>query len=295
MRKKEKIQGIFSVQTLSVIGTGTTKKRTKQTTYWYAEEQANGVLQVQAVNDKFIPTGPQVAVEMEKFLNNYQPEPEIYIDKVLPNLKKLEKSISLGESHRKNGEIYSAEYEFNKAMSLDEMNVRVNFGLGLTYLDRGEIERADDIFNRLVKLDSCFEPQHKHLFNEFGISLRKNGMRQQALQYYKRAEELVPHDENLHLNIARVHFEMGEIKPCLEHLRSSLRLNPKLEEASIFLNFLKGKHFIKDCTLDQIIEKTDNDKHVLESLIKKSLLTDEHNNPTVTSNTKSATEKLHFL
>ena len=294
MRKREKIQGIFSVQTLSVIGTGTTKRRTKQTTYWYAEEQKNGVLQVQAVNNNYIPTGPLVAVEMDNFLNSYQPEPEIYLDKVLPNVEKLKNSISLGESHRENGEIYSAEYEFNKAMSLDEMNVRVNFGLGLTYLDRGEIERADNIFKRLICLDSCYEPQHKHLFNEFGISLRKNGMLQQALEYYKRAEELVQHDENLHLNIARVHFEMGEIKPCLEHLQTALRLNNKLEEACIFLNFLKGKEFIKECTLDQIIEKTANDKKTLDSLIKNSLLAEEEK-PKVTTKSRSATEELNFL
>lgn len=295
MRKRERIQGIFSVQTLSVIGTGTTKKRTKQTTYWYAEELENGVLQVQAVNENYIPTGPLVAVEMENFLNSYQPEPEIYLEKVLPNINKLEKSISLGESHREKGESYSAEYEFNKAMNLDEMNVRVNFGLGLTYLDRGEIERADNIFKRLVNLESCFEPQHKHLFNEFGISLRKNGMLQQALGYYKRAEELVRKDENLQLNIARVHFELGEIKPCLEHLREALRLNRKLEEACIFLNFLKGKDFIKECTLDQIIEKTGNDKKILDSLIKNSLVALEESKPEPAAKPQSIVDELNFL
>ncbi|WP_321405076.1 hypothetical protein [Maridesulfovibrio sp.] len=272
MRKRERIQGIFSAQTISVIGTGTTKRKTKQMTYWYAEEQENGVLKVQAINTNHIPTGPLVAVEMEMFLRDYHPEPEIYVEKVIPNLKKLEKSISLGESHRTNGENYSAEYEFNKAMSLDEMNVRVNFGLGLTYLARGEVDRADNIFKRLVILESCFEPQHKHLFNEFGISLRKNGMLKQALDYYLKAVELVKEDENLHLNIARVYFELGELKPCLQYLRQALRLNKRLEEACIFLNFLKGKGFIEECTLEQVIEKTADDKKALESLLKTDLV-----------------------
>nr|WP_203544830.1 hypothetical protein [Desulfovibrio sp. JC010] len=289
---------------MGVIGTGTTKKKTKQTTYWYAEEQDNGVLKVQAINTNYIPTGPQVAVEMEMFLSDYHPEPELYVKKVIPNLKKLEKSISLGESHRENGETYSAEYEFNKAMSLDEMNVRVNFGLGLTYLDRGEMDRADNIFKRLISLDSSFEPQHKHLFNEFGISLRKSGMLQQALDYYLKAEHLVQEDENLHLNIARVHFELGEIKACLEHLRSALRLNEKLEEACVFLNFLKGKGFIEECTLDQVIKKTADDKETLESLIKNGLNTKMEaavpKEPTKTIKTeraksRSVTEDLNFI
>ena len=31
-----------------------------------------------------------------------------------------------------------------------------------------------EIFHRLVKLDATFETEHKHLFNDFGINLRKN-------------------------------------------------------------------------------------------------------------------------
>lgn len=270
MRKRVKIKGIFSAKKKSEIGTGTTKRKTVQTTYWYAEELDNGVLQVQALNDNYLPTGPQAAVEMDKFLEFYHPEPELYVEKLLPNLEKLNNSISLGESHRKNGESYSAEYEFNKAMSLDEENVRVNFGLGLTYLDRGEMDRADNIFRRLVCLEGSFEPEHKHLFNEFGISLRKGGLLSQALEYYLKAEKLVAEDENLHLNIARVYFELGELQPCLEYLRRTLRLNKTLEEACIFLNFLIGRGFIEECTLDQVIAKTSDDSKALESLIKSN-------------------------
>ncbi|MFW5501014.1 MULTISPECIES: tetratricopeptide repeat protein [unclassified Maridesulfovibrio] len=295
MRKREKIQGVFSAKKKSVIGTGTTKKRTEQTTYWYAEEQENGVLNVQALNTNYIPTGPQAAVEMEMFLKDYHPEPEIYLKKVIPNVDKLEKTISLGESHRAKGESYSAEYEFNKAMSLDELNVRVNFGLGLTYLDRGEMERADDIFKRLIGLESCYEPQHKHLFNEFGISLRKNGMLKQALEYYLRAEKLVEEDENLHMNIARVHFEQGDLKSCLEHLRKALRLNKSLEEACIFLNFLKGKGFIEECTLDQVIEKTADDNKALESLLKSNPTPVIHTTSTQARKNDSLTDELNFL
>ncbi len=187
MRGKEKIRGIFSSRQLLVIGTGTTKKRTKQTTYWFAEEQDNGVFKVQPINDNFVPSGPKLAVEMEKFLSDYNPEPELYADKVLPNMRNLERTIVLGESHRRKNESYSAENEFRKAISIDELSVRANFGLGLTYLDRGEISRADDVFRRLVCINASYEKEHKHLFNEFGIHLRKRGMHEQALEYYQKS------------------------------------------------------------------------------------------------------------
>ncbi|WP_051249812.1 tetratricopeptide repeat protein [Maridesulfovibrio zosterae] len=252
MRGKEKIKGMFSSMQTMVIGTGTTKKRTKQTTYWYAEEQDNGVLKVQPINDNFVPSGPKMAVEMEMFLDSYNPEPELYAEKVLPQMLELNKTISLGESHRQKGEGYSAENEFTKAINIDSLSVRANFGLGLTYLDRGEISRADDIFRRLVCINATYEKKHKHLFNDFGISLRKNGMHSQALEYYRKAENFNVEDENLCLNIARVFYEMGKLKECLEYLKKSLHLNKDLEEACIFLDFLYGKDFVKEHTIENI-------------------------------------------
>ena len=83
-------------------------------------------------------------------------------------------------------------------------NVRANFGIGLTYLERGESDKAENIFARLIKLDGAYEEEHKHLFNEFGISLRKNKMFSQSLEYYLRALDLTKKDENLYINIARV-------------------------------------------------------------------------------------------
>ncbi|CCO22569.1 tetratricopeptide repeat protein [Maridesulfovibrio hydrothermalis] len=255
MRGKEKIRGIFSSRQSSVIGTGTTKKRTEQSTFWYAQEQDNGVLKVQPINNNYVPSGPIVAVEMEMFLRDYNPEPELYAEKVLPSMRQLNKTIELGESHRKKSENYSAEHEFKKAINIDELSVRANFGLGLTYLDRGEISRADDIFRRLVCINASYDPEHKHLFNEFGISLRKSGMHSQALEYYQKAEELVLEDENLCLNIARVHYEMGNLDTCIMYLKKALQFNHKLEEACVFLNFLHCKGFVKECAVSQLIDE----------------------------------------
>lgn len=256
MQRKTKIRGVFSAKQFSTIGTGTTKRRTEFTTYWFAEEQENGVLEVQPINNKNVPSGPRVTVEMDMFLRDYNPEPELYADKVLPSIQQRDKCIALGERHRRNLESYSAEHEFMKAINIDELSVRANFGLGLTYLDRGEISRADDIFRRLVCINASYEQKHKHLFNEFGISLRKHGMHEQALEYYRKAEEIIQEDENLYLNMARLYYEMGNLKNCLVYLKKSLYLNNKLEEACIFLDYLQCKGFIENCSVAQVLEKS---------------------------------------
>jgi tetratricopeptide (TPR) repeat protein len=95
-----------------------------------------------------------------------------------------------------------------------------------------------------VRLDAAFDKQHKHLFNEFGINLRKNRMLDQALDYYKRAEDLTQTDENLHYNIARAFFEKNDVANCFEYLKKALAINPELSAARKFITYLVDKNFL---------------------------------------------------
>jgi tetratricopeptide (TPR) repeat protein len=163
---------------------------------------------------------------------------------VQPKIKELSQSIDRGDKHRERGETFSAELEYNNALSLDEENVRANFGIGLTYLSRGEVDKADNIFGRLVKLDAAFEDKHKFLFNDFGMNLRKNKMLNQAIDYYTKAIELTKNDENLYLNIARAQLEMKDIQNCLDNLLKALSLAPQNQVAIKFAEWLSKNGLI---------------------------------------------------
>ncbi|WP_320173569.1 tetratricopeptide repeat protein [Maridesulfovibrio sp.] len=239
---RQTIKGVFSSQNVQKIGTGTTVRRTISKMYWMAEELNPENVEVQALNTSYIPAGPKSVVPMEEFLSKYSPEPEFYVSTVYPKMQELNSTITRGEKARQAGATYSAEFEFQNALGVDEDNVKANFGLGLTYMERGESNKANDIFNRLVKLDAAFQTEHKHLFNEFGINLRKTGMQDQAIDYYERALEMTSNDENLHYNIARAYFEKGVLDKCSAHLKKALELNGSHEEASKFLEFLKKHH-----------------------------------------------------
>jgi len=243
--EKEKIKGVFSTQTLMKIGTGTTQRKTIQKSYWFAEELDDGTISIQPLNVNYVPSGPKKQISKDEFLDKFSPEPEFYVQTVYPKMRELTKTIARAERHRQKGETYSAEFEFKNALKIDEENIRANFGLGLTYLDRGEKEKAKDVFERLVKLDAAFEEEHKHLFNEFGIKLRKQGMYDEAVQYYGRALELTKDDEHLHYNIARAYFGLNRIDKVIEHLQEALKLNPEFEEAKKFMEYLDKKGLLK--------------------------------------------------
>ena len=202
----QKISGVFSCESESSVGTGTTTRKSLTKSYWFAEQvegEGEPVVMVQPLNSNKIPAGPKESVVLSDFLDRYEPEIEYYQKEVFPMIRDLDKTLKRAESQRDLGALYSAEHEFGAALDFDEENVRANFGLGLTYMERGEPAKARDVFTRVVGLDAAFTPEHKHLFNEFGINLRKSKLTDQAVDYYRRALELTDDDENLYYNIAR--------------------------------------------------------------------------------------------
>ena len=241
----ERISGVFSQKKTAKIGTGTTARKTEVVSYYFVEEREDGVMLVQALTASDVPFGPKTEITREELLENYLPEPQKTLTHahaaLTPQEMAVQKAVARGDKFRKRGENFTAEYEYNKALAMDERNVRANFGIGLCYITRGETEKAKEVFDRVVKIDAVFEDEHKHLFNEFGISLRKSGMHAEAMDYYRRALDLSSEDENLHYNMARAAYDKGDQGLSLVYLKSCLALNPKHEEALQFVDFLKRK------------------------------------------------------
>jgi tetratricopeptide (TPR) repeat protein len=241
----QRISGVFSQKKTAKIGTGTTARRTEIVAYFAVQEREDGVVEVQALGVDDAPFGPVTEISREELLENYLPDPQKTLTRaqaaLSPQEQEVQRAVARGDKFRKRGETFTAEFEYNKALSLDERNVRANFGIGLCYIQRDERAKAHEVFERLVKIDAAFEDEHKHLFNEFGISLRKSGMYAEALDYYERAVALSPNDENLRYNMARAAFDKGDSRLAAQHLAACLKLNPEHVEAKQFVEYLRRK------------------------------------------------------
>jgi tetratricopeptide (TPR) repeat protein len=240
---RPRISGVFSQVKVSAIGAGTTARKSEVVTYFFAQEREDGVLEVQALGENVV-FGPVLEVSLDEFLSSYMPEPQRSLERAKDEAAReaeVRKAVARGDKYYKQGKTFSAEYEYGKALALDEENVRANFGIGLCFIQREEKDKAREVFRRLVKLEAAFQEEHKHLFNEFGISLRKSGMHAEALEYYARALELSPDDENLHYNVARAAFAMGDAELAASHLEKCLGLNSGQHECQQFLEFLHRK------------------------------------------------------
>lgn len=241
--KTPEIHGVFSSQEVRKVGTGTTTRKSVHKTFWFVEQHGSDIV-CQPLNTNYVPSGPKRTITMDELLTKFAPEPEFYQNSVYPKMQELYTTIKRGDEHLQKGENFSAELEYNTALKVDCDNVRANFGIGLTYLERGDTSKAQNIFDRLVKLDSAFENEHKHLFNEFGIQLRKNKMNAQAIAYYSRALELTKNDENLFMNIARAYLENNDISQCVDNLLKALEIAPQHLPSLKFLAWLLQKKLI---------------------------------------------------
>ena len=172
----ERFKGAFSSQVEAVVGFGATKRKLKQTINVYAEEQGDGTFRVRVLNKHCVPSGKTRIISRDELLREFLPEPDLYLNKVVPMLREVGRTVDMADDHRAQGALMSAEFEYKNALRVDEEHIRATFGLGLTYLDRGELDSAHLVFRRILSLDAAFGPEHKHLFNEFGIKMRKNGM-----------------------------------------------------------------------------------------------------------------------
>ena len=248
---KSDVRGVFSTQEIRRVGTGTTTRKTVQKTFWFIEQNGKEI-DCQPLNTNYVPSGPKRKITLDELIAKFSPEPEFYLNSVFPKMQEMQRNVENGDTHRDKGETFAAEYEYSRALKIDEENVRANFGIGLTYLERGDNAKAQDIFQRLVKLEATFEPEHKHLFNEFGINLRKNRMLQESLEYYHRALELSPNDENLYMNIARVQLELKNLVECVDNLLKALTLSPRHETSLKFLAWLIQKQLVPADRLDGV-------------------------------------------
>jgi len=228
--------GVFSEIVTKTVGFGATKRKEKIKKLWYLERDEDGTTSIRPLSKNYLPSGEAAEISLDKVVQDFFPEPNIYMSRVAPQMAEVEQAVAKGDQHRENGEHYSAEFAYKEALEIDEFHIRANFGLGLTYTSMGDREKARHTFRTIVNLEGSFHEKHKHLFNEFGIALRKNEMYKESLEYYLRALKLCENDEHLFFNLARACFDNEDHEHALEFLTQAQELKPDFKEAQKLIN-----------------------------------------------------------
>jgi len=234
-----KLKGIFS--SLAMPGEEPVPGAPKR--YWFARQVDEATISAQLLDDHCLPTPKQHIIDKDLFHQDFTLEPDL-------GYKLLTQRVLMGDYYRNQGLNVEAKIEYQKVLRIDEENIRGNFGMGLAYLALNQLEKGRYAFEKLVGMEESFLAEHKHLFNEFGIALRKKGLFDEALSFYHRAKALCSDDENLQLNIARAWFEKGDNENAYEALKTCIELKPSFREALAFLAYLRKNNILpKDAEL----------------------------------------------
>jgi len=225
------VRCVFSSMNKTKVGTGSTTRSHITKLYWFVEEIGDEKFSRRQINSNHVPAGEEKIIHLKDLLSTYLPEIEFWEDKTVPAMSCLEDYLEDGEIDREDGKLYSAESSFQKALGLEEKNVRALFNLGLIYLELDEEDKARDMMNELLKIKSSFVGKDQHLFNDLGISLRKRGMFDESAAYYSQALEYIGDDEHLFYNLSRAHYERGDWPQCVNALGRCKALNPDLPAA----------------------------------------------------------------
>lgn len=198
--------------------------------YWFVNQAGEDRYILHQINKHNVPVeAKEKIITTDDLLAGYVPEVEFYEQTVIPAVAKLEGHLTTGENERDEGKLYSAEHSFEKALVMDENNARALFNLGLIYLEWGDQGKAVKIMDALLDLQATFKGKNQHLFNQFGIALRKASLLDEAASYFAKALEFVTTDEHLYYNYARINYERGNWEACVQGLAKAWIINPKLE------------------------------------------------------------------
>lgn len=214
--------------------------------YWLVRSLENGDLTIQPlVEREWRLTGSARPISVRELQSGeYKPEPDLYRDQVLPRL------------HAQAGDAPLADFSKSSALQpgsatisgSDEIETRLRdlFGQARQMLDNGKLDNANLLFKQILGQDTHAQHQHRHVFNEFGIDMRKRNLRPQAIDFYTKALELCgdQSDENLHFNLARVLFEEDRYLACTQQLFKALRLDPDNWAVLRFLGWMQKRDLI---------------------------------------------------
>ncbi|MGE4292762.1 MAG: tetratricopeptide repeat protein [Desulfovibrio sp.] len=213
----------------------------RQGTYWFVIRLDEERYSVQPLNGHHLPSGVTKTVSKEEFLQYYTPEMEYFRKNTVPALDSLREKLFMGRRFFDLGRMDKAEKLFCSIVIMDEANIEANTGLTEVYANQKRFTELRTVLDRLFGVDELFREQQRHKFNEFGMLLRKKGLFDDAIRFYRKALEVNSEDDHLHFNLARAYHERGKHDQCLAHLYESLRLNPALVEAACFLDHVEAE------------------------------------------------------
>ena len=98
---------------------------------------------------------------------------------------------------------------------------------GVAYGEDGQYERAFELLNKAIQLDSRSSDAH----NNIGLFYSRAGHHAMSIEMLNRAMQLNPRDDNPPYNLGNTYVALGEFEKSIESYKKAVALNPASERA----------------------------------------------------------------
>jgi tetratricopeptide (TPR) repeat protein len=143
------------------------------------------------------------------------------------------RKMKIGDLHYELGKVDEAEDYYDKAITSAESEARAIVGeMSLDIAEKlveTDPRRASKYFKKslaLIKDSKGFSSMNT--FNRLGISLRKAGLWEDAVEAYVVAGKLSPGDENIQYNLGLAYYAGKDYASAVERMLVALKINPKM-------------------------------------------------------------------
>jgi tetratricopeptide (TPR) repeat protein len=213
------VRCVFSTDDSQDSGKTTAQGRRGRVRYWFVCQDGEDGYVVRGLDDAFLPFGEESAITSDELIVRYTPEVAVFENRMLPSV-------------RRNGyrpaETCRVADDSLLPPAVDEANVRGLFELARELLLARRTAKGRVFLGELLRVRTPFPGKDQHLFNEFGIALRKIGFLDGAAICYRRALKYAEKDDHLYYNLARVYYEQGQWWDCMTTLGRCFEFNPDL-------------------------------------------------------------------
>ena len=157
----------------------------------------------------------------------------------------VERKVDMGELHVGFGNQEKAEQLFDEAVKhatkeANDLIEDVKRNIAEKCIEKNPALSEKFFRSILDSKKSGYSKRDMEVFNRLGISLRRQGRWQAAVEEYKKALKVSPKDENLHFNMAMAYSDGGRSFDAKKTIDAILKLNPEFADKSPVLAFNIG-------------------------------------------------------
>lgn len=191
--------------------------------------------------------------------------------------KKAELLAELGTVYRERlNDVKEAHGFFLGALKLDPNCIRAAFGLGKIAYEKGDYDEACQYFESVLGRDRDMSSEEaSELYLQAGESFQRLGKTERAIDVFRRARDLAPHDLRVNLRLAELFTQSGDLREAEricerivrkfdEEMSDRERTQALLALGRIQLSAKLTKQAVK--TLRSALEEEPNDLQILSAL-----------------------------